>query len=320
MGSFARALFWLFAAGLDVVLSWSASGEWICEREMALFLVGTRFQAAMSLAVIRHESIEEFHLVLAGRSSDCAFGQDRAFDALVDLAASTVRVSFREKPFGAALCLLGFAFEEVFRDRMMFTASVVNPAVMFVFRVIPFLRCYTFDEGQYNIRKVSPFTGERVRGRHWLTGLVFGGGILNYSRNRTTRHYSAFDPSLNLFAERTVQVQINWGALLDGNDLAICSRGIDSVFVLPCVADLQLSSLERERLIGVARTCDIAIRHPRDSSVELSNAVSLNSPAEAFLANLASLRPVLVFHYQSTVAYTLSCCPNIKVIDVSVEQ
>lgn len=287
---------------------------------MALFLVGTRFQAAMSLAIIRHEGISGFHLMLVGRPADCAWGSDSAFDSLVSLAATTTGVSFREEPVRAAWCLLRLALREVLRDRKVFTASVVNPAVMFVFRLIPFLKCYTFDEGQYNIVKESPFTDERSANRHWLTGILFGCGVLSYSRKRTVLHYSAFDPSLNLFAECAVQVQIDWGELLSEDDLALCARGIERVFVLPCVSDLRLSSAGEERLLGLARACDVAIRHPRDSSVELSNAVSLSSPAEAFLANLAVQRPVLVLHYRSTIAYTLSGLANIKVVDVSVEQ
>lgn len=287
---------------------------------MALFLVGTRFQAAMALAIIRHENISRFDLMLVGRSSEWVCGQDNAFDSLVNRASTTARISFREEPARAARRLLRLALCEGFGDRRMFTASVVNPAVMFVFRLFPFLECRTFDEGQYNIVSVSPFTNERSEGRHWLTGLFFGAGVLNYSRKRTSRHYSAFDPSLNLFAERTVQVQIDWKTLLSGDDLVLCSRNIRSAFVLPCLPDLGLASLEEERLLGLARTCDIAIRHPRDSSVDLSNAVSLSSPAEAFLANLAVLRPVLVLHYQSTIAYTLCSFANLEVVDISIER
>ena len=287
---------------------------------MALFLVGTRFQATMSLAIIQYENIESFHLMLVGRPADQVRCQDNALDELIGLATATTRVSFREEPARAARALLVLAMYELLADRKVFTAAITNPAIMYVFRVLPFLECCTFDEGQYNIRNTSPLANERKANRHWLTRLLFWRGILDYSRNRTVRHYSAFEPSLNLFAERAVQVQINWETLLSKDDLALSSRSIKSVFALPCIPDLNLSLPEKDRLLSVARTCDIAIRHPRDPSLELANAVSLSSPAEGFLASLARLRPVLVLHYGSTIAYTLSGFSNIELVDISVEK
>ena len=62
---------------------------------MALFLVGTRFQATMSLAIIQYENIESFHLMLVGRPADQVRCQDNAFDELIGLATATTRVSFR---------------------------------------------------------------------------------------------------------------------------------------------------------------------------------------------------------------------------------
>ncbi|MCX7568266.1 hypothetical protein OS189_18165 [Sulfitobacter sp. F26169L] len=124
---------------------------------MPLILVGTRYQAIMALSIIRVRDIETFHLVIFTSGPLTTLVTDVAFAELMRRAASVKFIDRTIKPLTFQRRLLRLALRQLIRDRTVMTAAISVLQVMMVFRLLPALRCITFDEGGYNVSADSPF-------------------------------------------------------------------------------------------------------------------------------------------------------------------
>ncbi len=203
------------------------------------------------------------------------------------------------------------------------TVYAAQISACFVMSIFPFrrrLRLRTFDEGAFNIKTDGPFFADRkiaVRsmGDMWLR-LKFPSGIVAFSKERSERHFTAFDPALNLMSDISVRVPLEWGRYLEESEAGM-SRDTRSVMVLPCFQDFSGPTAARRRILDRARDCDLVVRHPRDEDLADIDSVVLASPVEALIDKARENGPVVVHHHASTVGLTLADWENVTLNDLS---
>jgi hypothetical protein len=287
------------------------------EADVPLFLVGTRFQAMMALAVIRHLDFGAYDLVVYLQKHQSLHTSDLAFSALI---GSARQVHYIDR--GVPKLRLIWAQNQAVGPgrRTVLTAAISNPFVLALFRVRPGLRLQTFDEGSYNVASTGPFlapTPRRLRApRDLLAWALFPKGPLAFARARSERHYTAFTPERNFMSERAVRVHVPWEEVALPEEVAqVCDAR--HIMVLPCMEDFRGTEPARKCLMSLARGCDLVVRHPRDPVLPDVSSVGLKSPIEGVACALAERAPLTVLHYGSTVGLTLEGRTQINLVDLS---
>jgi hypothetical protein len=286
-----------------------------------LFLVGTRFQAVMSWAVVQRLRLTGYDLIIYTSEHNSPWENDRAFATLICGARKVLYID-RAEPKLRFVRTLNHAFGP--GPRLVLTAWINDPFVLSLFRFRPGLRLQTFDEGGYNIAPNGPFFSpvpKRLRSLRdlqvrVLVRVLFPNGPLAFSFAQSECHFTAFKPSQNFMADRAVQVHIPWEDFAEPEEL-VQFEGTRSIMVLPCFKDFRGSACVRDRIVSKARKCDLVVRHPRDAILPDLTSVRLSSPIEAIACALAVQKPITLMHYGSTVGQTLQSRANIDLIDLS---
>ena len=286
-----------------------------------LFLVGTRFQAVMSWAVVQRFRLTAYDLIVYTSEHNSPGENDRAFATLIGGARKVLYIDRAESKL-RFVQTLNRAFGP--GSRLVLTAWINDPFVLSLFRLRPGLRLQTFDEGGYNIAPTGPFflpVSQTLRSlRDVLVRVfvrtLFPKGCLAFSRARSECHFTAFKPSQNFMADRAVQVHIPWEDFAEPEEL-VQFEGTRSIMVLPCFKDFRGSACVRDRIVSKARECDLIVRHPRDAILSDLTSELLSSPIEAIACALAVQTPITLVHYGSTVGLTLQRMTNIDLIDLS---
>lgn len=282
-----------------------------------IFLVGTRFQAVMANAIRRHCGYDHYDLVYYHHADPGAVGHDAALAQLAQ-AADTVtpidRLSSTLQQFRTLRQAVGT------QQRIVLLAQISNPFILALFRTVPALRMQSFDEGGFNISRTGPFFDPPRRRlktpRDLVARALFPAGPLAFAKTRTERHYSAFPPDRNFMADRCEQVALDWRAYLDPAEAHLVQTA-RTIMVLPCMKDFTGPEAVRDKVMERARTCDLVLRHPRDGDLPDIAATRLNSPVEAIVDAARAHGPVEVFHYASTIGFTLQDLPNVGLSDLA---
>lgn len=189
-------------------------------------------------------------------------------------------------------------------------------------RLTPLTSVETFDDGSANILSWSKYYSElpleRGSIRRLILRSVFPKGCAYYLRSRSNRHYTIFPDHENILnREKVVPLNWDWRQLLCQCDLKIIGKDVSCVALGTPVDDHSESSEIKNKALGVLRHCDLYIMHPREREwFEDHKAVKLISPAESVLIELSKHKSLTVYHFNSTVAFSLSGHKGIKFIDL----
>lgn len=282
-----------------------------------VFLIGSRFQAVMAGAIRDHLGLTGYDLVLYHYGDTQGLHGDLAVAGLARAAGSVTLIDRRRSTLAQCVALARAVGS---RTRTVLIAQIAHPFVMATIRLMSRIDLMTFDEGSYNIDPDGPFVRQRRPGRRrprdLIAGILLPDGPLAYAALRTKRHFTAFPPSLNLFAEKAERIALRWDRYADPAEAEIAG-GVRSIAVLPCFKDFSGSAAMRERICAAAAGCDLVVRHPRDTDQTGIPSRRLNSPIEAIIDIARQHAHVTVYHYMSTVGLTLQDWTGVSVIDLS---
>lgn len=196
-------------------------------------------------------------------------------------------------------------------------------------RVFPFSEINTFDDGSYNVLKTSRYFSEAALARKGIKGvfsrLIFPKGGARYLRDRTKRHYTVF-PDLDNIVEkdRIVNLDWDWTKLLDERDLEKLPATTDIILLGTAFQDFSITKQKnlKDKVIKLIDSAGLYIMHPREEPwLKNSKVVRLYSPAEAILKHIQNntINDLTVYHFDTTVSYSLKNSEHIKFIDLFFE-
>lgn len=302
-------------------LSISCVAFLVREREMSvpLVIVGTRFQAALALAVVDRLKPKAYDVLCFHNGRSWIESGDLALRSLL---AGARRQFFVDRSKSKWSQVAGLVWAVGAFRRRVALACIAHGFVVGTLSLIPWLRICTFDEGGYNVDTKGPFfLPQRVRGGGFpaaLSRLLLPNGPIEWCIEKTSAHYTAFDPSLNVFRAKAERVELRWPLLFDESEGRV-AEACRSVFVLPCFVDFAEGEGARQKIIARAKGCDVVVRHPRDRSEVIAGSISLNSPLEAFVDRARRGGAVEVVHWHSTVRWTLAGMQDVTLLDLSTE-
>ena len=189
-------------------------------------------------------------------------------------------------------------------------------------KVCRFVKLNTFDDGSANILSHSKYYEEHPLpvgdSKRNLLRKIFPKGCAKYIRGRISKHYTIFPGYKNIVSHEKIEVlDWCWNELLDSRDIKHVNKNISIVVLGTTVHESPDSNVAEKAALKALSVSDIYIRHPREGKwVEDTRCINLHSPAEAFLNKLAIHRKIKVYHFNSTVAYSLSSNKNIVFFDL----
>jgi hypothetical protein len=204
----------------------------------------------------------------------------------------------------------------IFRGQFYFAGVDVYPYALAA-KVIPFVKINTFDDGSANILSYSKYYEESSLPagnlKRNLLRKVFPKGCAKYLRSRTLKHYTIFPGYENIVPHEKVEIlDWCWNELLDSRDLKYIDKNTSIVVLGMAIRENPDSDMEKKSSLKALDMADLYIRHPRETKwVEDVRCINLHSPAEAFLSKIASYKRIKVYHFNSTVSFSLRDNKNI---------
>ena len=268
------------------------------------------------MAVRDYLGLSEFDLVYFHHSQPEIVTRDIA---LSKLAVHARRVTAIDRRSNTLIQLSKLLLATGAGPRIVFLAAIAHGPILLMFRICPRLRLRTFDEGTYNVAADGPFFRpgqKRLRSlRQLLLSLFFPSGELSFAKHRSEFHYTALPPQTNYMPDKAVRIPINWAQYVSESEVRKVEKA-RRLLILPCLRDFSGSKADLEKITSLAETCDLVVRHPRDSAKLCVNAVSLNSPIEAVIDRLRETRSLEVFHYASTVGLSVQGWRGVHLVDL----
>lgn len=216
-------------------------------------------------------------------------------------------------------------FSFVFRSKIHLAGVDSYPFALSA-KIFPLSRIRTFDDGAANILDFSKYYSEEsISGKgvkKIILRALFPKGCAIYIRERSDRHYTIFKDFSNIIdRKKIINLKWDWSSFLDARDLPILKDGTNNIVLGTPMDDYEDSEKIQKRAQAALIGCDIYIRHPREKVwAENSRMVQFRSPAESILVKLAKKEKISVYHFNSTVAYSLKNHKNIVFIDLIAEK
>lgn len=287
---------------------------------MDVFLIRTRLQALIAGRLVGEGLAARRYGVVFIYRQDTDEGAASVRDAYLALerdARFSLRIASNRSFAGTTgVFLVMFLLASLSRGRVFF-AGVDSYPTAIAARLAPFAKFSTFDDGSANAFQDSKYYSDQpLEGRglkRQLSRLLFSQGSASWLRKRVQAHYTIL-PGLPNIVEpgRLTTLAWDWRDHLVAEDLPKLPSGGQSLTVT-----LGIAGDRREKLPALLERSDLYILHPREADWSASpKMVRLGSPAEAVLLFLSERRTVTVYHFNSTVNYTLAGRPNIRFINV----
>ncbi|MEO4045284.1 glycosyltransferase family 52 [Hoeflea sp. CAU 1731] len=199
-----------------------------------------------------------------------------------------------------------------------YLAVVGNLPLALAARMMPWITIKSFDDGAVNILPNShlygkgPANGNTLKRK--LTRGVFPNGVAEWMRERITQHFTIFPNTPNIVdSKRLTVLDWDWSALLNSSDLDKLNSLIPNSIIVGTPHDeFPDPQASRDLANKLLEDADLYVKHPREKNWHKSDKViQFHSPAESVLAHFAQFNRITVYHFNSTVGYTLSNSPNI---------
>lgn len=215
-----------------------------------------------------------------------------------------------------ALALLVIVYSTLTRGTC-FLASIDSLLIALALRLCPLARLETFDDGSANILHNSKYFTEQNHRKSGLKGAIiqffFPRGWAFWMRKFTSAHHTVYPESENIVDRKRLKfLNWDWENLLIAGDIKSLDESISLIVLGTCFVDHPSSDRLQYVAQELARTSDLYIKHPRESSViKGENVKAFRSPAEALLIHLSKKNKLKVIHFNSSTAYSLEGAENI---------
>lgn len=204
--------------------------------------------------------------------------------------------------------------------------AVINsyPAAL-ALRLVPMARPCTFDDGAANLEETSAYfreSGLDVTGmKRLLLRVLLPGGAAKYVRGRIMRHFSIYPNRPNIADPHLVTyVDLDWTSQLSAEDrdkLQGCR--CRKILLGTAYEDLGDRATWVPVYEQLTRECDLYLPHPREKGRPRSGiqVLEMAATAEAVIQHLLqqSAEPICVYHFNSSIAYSLQESAQLRIID-----
>jgi hypothetical protein len=291
---------------------------------MDLVIAGTKLQCLIAREMISKGVISRsFILVLLPIEGELSAPRVephyRTF--LIQSSRAVIVISHAEPYLYALGRLLLWSFVASGSGGRCFTANINSYLVAGVIWVNKWLPLVTFDEGAYNIKSGrvlfdrSPLDGTNLKRR--IAQLLFPQGATAFTLSRALHHYTIFEGIPNVAGEKARCLGVQWQEYLDELDRDRLPPRVNRIMIGACLQGFP----DRERALKSFEmhnsTCHMFLPHPRDKVIgSTNNRFEFDSPAEAIVQHYAEMGEVLVFHFDSTIEYTLRGKRNIALCNL----
>lgn len=295
---------------------------------MDCIVVRTKLQAVIARRMVETGLIRApVHVIALARQADDASGQDvaRQVQAFGPLAARTTTLSRAQGgSVGVALRFAWLLATTAFGRGRVYLANINWYPFALALKAFPGRRVYTFDDGTANVqaRDNSFLSQEPSRAgglTGWLARRLFPQGPGAFVRSRIERHATIYPGLPNLVPpERIDAVAIDWADLVEPADLARLPPTCGRILIGSVYREInrrmprQISQGEVDALVAWA---DLHIPHPRES-VAPRDELLLKYPAEALVAACARRGPVVMAHFNSSVALSFRDDPRVTCVEL----
>ena len=298
---------------------------------MNVFIVRTRLQSLIIEEIISIEKVSPYVLVVCyfDHKNEDAPEVYASYENIKKNAAYSMDIFANDKLFRNVTKYLVVQMIAFLTKGKVFLAGIDSFAFALAAKIFPFTEINTFDDGSYNVLKTSKYFCETALARNGIKGVVskmiFPKGGAKYLRARTKRHYTVFPNLENIVdKDRVINLQWDWAKLLDQRDLEKLPAQVSTILLGTAFQDFNESKQEklRQKAVELMASTDLYIMHPREKLwLHHAKVIRLHSPAEAILNYIQGMTgdKLTVYHYDTTVSYSLRNHKNIEFIDLFVD-
>ncbi|WP_041757540.1 glycosyltransferase family 52 [Psychrobacter arcticus] len=297
---------------------------------MNIFIVRTRLQALIVEKIIKIESKKLYVLVLCY--------QDHRYEDATEVYSLYEKVK-RNSIFSISVLSIDNISINILKYLCLHVLSFITGGKIFLAgidsypfaisaKIFPFSKIITYDDGTANFISNSKYFKDTPLERKGIKGIIskvaFPEGAAKYLRSRTKLHYTIFSGLSNIVEEaRLFNLNWDWGELLDERDLKKIPAQTNTILLGTVFHNLSKREYLQQKVLEIFPSIDLYIMHPRESVwIENVKAVRLHSPAEAILKHIVDRMglKIKVYHFNSTVAYSLADNTDIEFIDLLVDE
>lgn len=295
---------------------------------MDCIIVRTKLQAVIARRMAETGLVRApVHVIALTRQVDDASAQDiaRQVGAFGPLAARTTTLS-RAKAGSAGVALLfAWLLAKTASGRgRVYLANVNWYPFALALKAFPRRRVYTFDDGTANVQaRDNSFLAEepsRAGGlTGWLARTLFPRGPGAFVRSRIERHATIYPGLPNLVPpERLDEVAIDWAELVDPADLARLPPACHRIFIGSVYREINRRMprpISQDEVDALVAWADLHIPHPRESAAPRDELL-VKYPAESLVAACARRGPVVMAHFNSSVALSFRDDPRVTCVEL----
>lgn len=290
---------------------------------MNVFFVRTRLQCLIAQNIVKNIFPNERYSVVFlyhyNRNEDSPLVY-KVYESLRKDASCSLDIVSADGLLRNVMMMAPLVFWAVITGGRCVLAVVDSAPIALALRFFRKLKVETFDDGAFNILSNSrlygfgPMKGGGLKKR--ISRLLFPKGSTEWMRGRSTKHYTIFSGQPNIVPQDKLhELKWDWSVLLSTQDKLRLVPGTHVVILGTPHEDFPNPEASRQVARLLIAEADLYIRHPREGTwLENEKVMDFDSPAEALLIELTKYNALTVFHFNSTVGYTLKkiCRINFK--------
>lgn len=296
---------------------------------MNIFLIRTRLQALIVEELIgayfsKEKCIAVFYFQNS-RLEDSAEIRE-IYERIRQSTFANFDIVFGSGFIGSTLKLYALNLAASLTGGKLLLAGIDGYPAALAARFCPFLAVNTFDDGAANILMNDlyyfdhrPLAGNQIKRR--IMRWIFPNGCKAWFKVKTARHFTIFPDLPNIVdADRLVSLNWDWQKYLNVEDAKLLSTKSGNLSII--LGTLYDNTPDEEKMYEVIENLmgevDFYIMHPREKTwTDNLKAVRLKSPAESVLKYLSADRELTIYHFHSTVSFTMKSEPSMRFVDLS---